>query len=38
VQTLVGGQVVFEHGRIIGEPRGRFVQPHSTARALAREA
>jgi dihydroorotase (multifunctional complex type) len=37
-QTLVGGQVAYAHGRIIGGPRGRFVQPHSTATTSASEA
>jgi dihydroorotase-like cyclic amidohydrolase len=27
VTTIVGGRIVFERGRIVGEPAGKFVRP-----------
>jgi dihydroorotase len=37
-QTLVTGRPAYKHGRIIGEPRGRFVRPDTTITVSAREA
>ncbi len=35
-QTLVNGHTAYKDGRIVGPPRGRFVQPDTTITAAAR--
>jgi allantoinase len=37
-RTLVAGQIVYDNGRIIGQPRGRFVRPDSSGKIMAGEA
>jgi dihydroorotase-like cyclic amidohydrolase len=37
-RTLVAGQIVYDNGRITGQPRGRFVRPDAKKKIMAGEA